>query len=92
MFGYFGVKKFYYASIMLRLPICCLIFAYVCRKKFYRFFQSTALEVARHELKEIPNMENIFRSFIPPPLAAEKSDDDQFEDASSQVPKTGSSV
>lgn len=92
MCGYFGVKQFYYTPILIALPICSLLFAYVCSKKFYGFFQSTALEVARHELKEIPNMENIFRSFIPPPLAAEKSDDDQFEDALSQVSKAGSSV
>lgn len=92
MFGYFGVKKFIYAAILLPLPIFSLLFAYICSKKYYRFFQFTALEVACHELKEIPNMESIFRSFIPPSLAAEKSDDDQFEDALSQVSKAGSSV
>ncbi|CAK9165248.1 unnamed protein product [Ilex paraguariensis] len=64
----------------------------LCRKKFYRFFQAIALEVAYRELKEIPNMELVFRSFIPPSLSAEKSDDDQFEEALSQVSRTGSFV
>ncbi|CAK9165253.1 unnamed protein product [Ilex paraguariensis] len=61
MFGYFGVKKFYYAPFLIPLP-------------------------------EIPNMELVFRSFIPPSLTAEESDDDQFEEALSQVSRTGSFV
>ncbi|CAK9165243.1 unnamed protein product, partial [Ilex paraguariensis] len=85
IFGYFGVKKFYYAPFLIPLPILSLIFTFVCRKKFYQFFQATALEVAYRELKEIPNMELVLRSFIPPSLSAEKSDDDQFEEALSQV-------
>lgn len=92
MLGYFGVKKFYYTPILIPLPICSLLFALVCSKKFYRFFHYTAMEVACHELKEIPNMEHVFRSYIPPPLAAEKVDDDQFEDAASHVSKTVTSV
>ncbi|CAK9165256.1 unnamed protein product [Ilex paraguariensis] len=92
MLGYFGVKKFYYTPILIPLPIMSLIFAFICSKKFYRFFQATALEVACRELKEIPNMELVFRSFIPPSLSAGKSDDDQFEDALSQVSRTGSFV
>ncbi|PQP93676.1 CSC1-like protein ERD4 [Prunus yedoensis var. nudiflora] len=59
-------------------------------KKFYRAFQDTALEVAAHELKEIPNMEQIYRAYIPPSLGSEKIDDDQFEDAQSQVSRGGS--
>uniref|UniRef100_A0A5B6ZDY0 CSC1-like protein ERD4 n=2 Tax=Davidia involucrata TaxID=16924 RepID=A0A5B6ZDY0_DAVIN len=92
MFGYFGVKKFYYVPILIPLPILSLIFAFVCKKKFYHFFQATALEVACREMKETPNMELVFRSFIPPSLSAEKSDDDQFEDAKSQVSRAASFV
>ncbi|XP_059668690.1 CSC1-like protein ERD4 [Cornus florida] len=88
--GYFGVKKFIFVPILFPLPILTLLFAVVCRKKFYRFFQTTALEVACRELKETPNMEQIFRSYIPPSLSSEKSDDDQFEDALSIVSRTGS--
>ncbi|KAM7524869.1 hypothetical protein LguiA_014771 [Lonicera macranthoides] len=85
MFGYFGVKKFYFAPILLPLPILSLVFAFVCRKKFYKFFQCNALEVSCHELKETPNMEFIFKSFIPPCLSAEKLDEEeQHEDAISQ--------
>ncbi|XP_050233810.1 CSC1-like protein ERD4 [Mercurialis annua] len=90
MTGYFGVKKFIYTPFVIPLPITTFIFFYVCRKKFYRSFSDPALEVASGELKEIPNMEQIFRSFIPPSLNSEKVDDDQFEDALSQVSRMGS--
>ncbi|KAL1833987.1 hypothetical protein ACET3Z_003638 [Daucus carota] len=88
MFGYFGVNKFYYTPILIPLPIFSFIFAYVCSKKFYRSFHDTALEVAQEDLKEEPDMEFVFKSFIPPPLAAEKPDDDQFEDALSQISRS----
>ncbi|BBH01134.1 early-responsive to dehydration stress protein ERD4, partial [Prunus dulcis] len=83
MFGYFGVKKFVFAPFLIVLPILSLLFGFICRKKFYRAFQDTALEVAAHELKELPNMEQVYRAFIPPSLGSEKMDDDQFEDAQS---------
>ncbi|XP_027085819.2 CSC1-like protein ERD4 isoform X1 [Coffea arabica] len=92
MLGFLGVKKFPYTVLLIPLPIISIIFCVVCDKKFYRSFQSTALEVACKELKEVPNMESVFRSFIPPSLSAEKSDDDQFEDALSQVSRTGSTL
>ncbi|KAK1378395.1 Early-responsive to dehydration 4 [Heracleum sosnowskyi] len=92
MFGYFGVKQFYYTAILVPLPILSLIFAYICKQRFYQFFHDTALEVVRHEVKEIPNMEHVYRSFLPPSLATEKPDDDQFDDAASQGSKSGSAV
>ncbi|KAL2341095.1 hypothetical protein Fmac_009035 [Flemingia macrophylla] len=95
MFGYFGVQKFYYAPLLIPLPILSLVFGFVCGKKFYPAFQHQALEVAAvadRELKEAPNMELIFRSFIPPSLSSEKIDDDQFEDALSQVSRSTSFV
>ena len=92
MFGYFGVKKFYFTPLLIVLPILTLIFAFVSHKKFYRSFHDTALESVARESKEIPNLEQVFRSFIPPSLNSEKIDDDQFEDALSQVSRTGSSV
>ncbi|XP_009611468.1 CSC1-like protein ERD4 isoform X2 [Nicotiana tabacum] len=91
MCGYFGVKKFAPTPVLFPLPIFSLIFAFICQKKFRRFFVSPALEVISHELKEVPNMDIVFRSFIPPCLSAGKSDDHQFEDALSHVSKTGSS-
>ncbi|GMH01455.1 hypothetical protein Nepgr_003294 [Nepenthes gracilis] len=93
MLGYFGIKKFDYTPLLIPLPIMSLIFMFVCRKKFYGFFRCTALEVACHELKETLNMEQVFRSFIPPSLAsAEKLDNDQFEDALSEVSRPAASV
>lgn len=91
MLGYFGVKKFKPTPVLFPLPIISLVFAFICQKKFRRFFTSPALEVVSHELKEVPNMEIVYRSFIPPCLGAGKPDEHQFEDALSHVSKTGSS-
>ncbi|KAK2642996.1 hypothetical protein Ddye_024759 [Dipteronia dyeriana] len=92
MFGYIGSKKFFYAPFIIPLIIISLIFAFVCDKKFYRSFCNTALEAASHDLKETPNMEHIFRSYIPKSLSSEKHDEDQSDNALSHVPRTVSSV
>ncbi|XVE51668.1 hypothetical protein DITRI_Ditri02bG0059900 [Diplodiscus trichospermus] len=97
MLGYFVVMKFYYATpLLFPLPISSAIFFFVCRKKFYNAFRHTALEVASQELKETSHMEQIFKSYIPPSLSSQKQDekqeDEQYEDALSQVSRTGSFV
>ncbi|KAK4858381.1 hypothetical protein QYF36_015541 [Acer negundo] len=92
MFGYLGSKKFFYAPFLIPLIIISLIFSFICDKKFYRAFCNTALEVASHDLKESPNMEHIFRSYIPKSLSSEKPDEDQYDDALSHVSRTESSV
>ncbi|XP_073140981.1 CSC1-like protein ERD4 [Henckelia pumila] len=92
MFGYFGTKRFVYAPLLIPLLILTLIFGFVCGKKYYRFFQSPALEVVSHEVKETLNMELVFRSFIPASLSSDKADEDQFEDALSQVSRSGSTL
>ncbi|KAE9594571.1 hypothetical protein Lal_00037502 [Lupinus albus] len=92
MFGYFGVQKFVYAPLLLPLPIFSLIFGFVTAKKFYPAFEHRSLEVAAHSLKEVPNMEMVFRSFVPPSLSSEKIEEDQFEDALSQVSRSTSFV
>lgn len=90
MLAYFGAKKFVYAPFLVPLIISSLIFAYVCNKKFYRFFCCPALEVASHELKETLHMERIFRTYVPPSLCSDKVEDDRFEDALSHVSRAGS--
>lgn len=93
MYGYFGVQKFVYAQLLIPLPILTVLFGVICSKKFYPSFQHQALEVAATEVKEVPNMELIYRSFIPPSLSSEKIDDDhQFEDARSEVSRQTSFV
>lgn len=92
MFGYFGVQKFVYAPLLIPLPILTVLFGVICSKKFYPSFQHQALEVAASEVKEVPNMELIYRSFIPLSLSSDKIDDDQFEDARSEVSRQTSLV
>ncbi|KAI9126931.1 hypothetical protein K1719_002527 [Acacia pycnantha] len=88
MLSYFGIQKFVYAPLLIPLPLLSLLFGFVCAKKFYPAFQKPALEVAANHLKEAPNMELIFRSFIPPCLSSDKVDDEQFEDALSHVSRS----
>lgn len=92
MLGYFGVKQFIYTPLILPAIILSLIFGYVCSKKFYRSFCNTALEVACRDLKEIPHMEQVFRSYIQTSLSSDKIEDDHFEDALSQVSRSTSFV
>ncbi|KAG9137217.1 hypothetical protein Leryth_025378 [Lithospermum erythrorhizon] len=79
MLGYFGVKKFIYTAVLIPLPIISFIFVFICQKKFYRFFESSALEVASRDLKELPNLERVYRSYLPPSLCDEKHEDEKFE-------------
>jgi len=94
MVCYFGVQKFVYATLLIPLPAASLVFGFVCYKKFYAAFRHPALEVAACSPKEPPNMEEIYRSFIPPSLrdCYHKNDGDDFEDAFSQVSKTADIV
>ncbi|XP_062096419.1 CSC1-like protein ERD4 [Humulus lupulus] len=92
MIGYFSAKIFYYTPFLIILPIISLLFAFFCHTKFYRSFHDTALEIVAREPKEIPNLDQVFRSFIPPCLNVEKNDDDQYEDALSQVSRSTSFV
>ncbi|XP_077210926.1 CSC1-like protein ERD4 [Tasmannia lanceolata] len=92
MFGYFGVKKFYFAPFIIPIIIMSFIFAYVCNKHFYPGFCFTPLEIiAREDNKEIPNMETVFEAYVPSYLSYDKFEEaDQFEDARSQISRTGS--
>ncbi|XP_021763830.1 CSC1-like protein ERD4 [Chenopodium quinoa] len=81
MIGYFGLKLFYFTPLLFPLLITSLIFAVVCKKKFYGFFQHAALDVVCHELKESPNVERVYRSFVPPSLSSDKLDGDHYGDA-----------
>lgn len=91
MFGYIGLKQFVYAPLILPLIAMSFIFAYVCKKRFYRAFAYTPLEVSCRATKEVPNMESIYSAFIPRSLKPEKLEDIEFfEDAQSQASKSTS--
>nr|A9LIW2.2 RecName: Full=CSC1-like protein ERD4; AltName: Full=Protein EARLY-RESPONSIVE TO DEHYDRATION STRESS 4 [Brassica juncea]ABX56139.2 ERD4 protein [Brassica juncea] len=84
MFGYLGVKIFVWAILLVPLIFISLIFGYVCRQKFYGGFEHTALEVACRELKQRPDLEEVFRAYIPHSLSTHKGDDHQFKGAMSR--------
>ncbi|XP_042005418.1 CSC1-like protein ERD4 [Salvia splendens] len=93
MVGYFGAKEFIYTPVLIPLPILSLLFIYFCTMKYYRFFQSTALDVACRELKETPNMEGVFRSYVACSLSTEKTAEVvQFVDDLAHVTRPGSAV
>lgn len=75
MLGYFGIKLFDFTPFLIPLPVLSLIFAYICKKRFYLAFEYTPLEVACQSSKEIPNMESIVEAYVPPCLSSvDKSD------------------
>lgn len=84
MFGYLGVKLFVWAILLVPLIFISLVFGYVCRQKFYGGFEHTALEVACRELKQRPDLEEVFRAYIPHSLSTHKGEDHQFKGAMSR--------
>ncbi|KAL1555788.1 CSC1-like protein erd4 [Salvia divinorum] len=93
MVGYFGAKEFIYTPVLIPLPILTLLFIYFCTMKYYRFFRSTALDVACRELKETPNMEGVFRSYVAHSLSTEKTAEAvKFVDDLAHVTRPGSAV
>ncbi|RID51211.1 hypothetical protein BRARA_H01892 [Brassica rapa] len=84
MFGYLGAKLFVWATLLVPLIFISLIFGYVCRQKFYKGFKHTALEVACRGLKQRPDLEEVFRAYIPHSLSTHKGDDHQFKGAMSR--------
>ncbi|KAF5198328.1 Csc1-like protein erd4, partial [Thalictrum thalictroides] len=90
MVGYFSIKQFLYSPLVIPLPALSIAFGLMCRQKFYYSFRNTPLEVACAEMKETPNLEAIYKAYIPPCLSSDKFDEAQeFGDALSAVPKTG---
>ncbi|XP_020268983.1 CSC1-like protein ERD4 [Asparagus officinalis] len=89
MFGYIGLKEFYYASLILPLIAMSFVFAYICKKRFYRAFAYTSLEVVSRGNKEVHSLESVYTSYIPDSLRTQKPEDlESFEDAQSQASKS----
>lgn len=65
MLGYFSVKQFVYAPLMIPPIIATLVFAYICRKFFYPSFSVSPLSASFKEVKEVPSTESIAEAFTP---------------------------
>eukprot|EP01018_Ginkgo_biloba_P029931 Gb_08556 [translate_table: standard] len=87
MIGYFAIKKFIYSPLLIPLPFATLVFAYICKKRFYTSFCVTSLEVASHDVKEVPSLSSIMDAYTPTCLLLEDKLDnrDQYEDAPSTI-------
>ncbi|KAI5055700.1 hypothetical protein GOP47_0029616 [Adiantum capillus-veneris] len=73
IFGYFGLKKFVYAPLLIFPIIATLVFAFICRKFFYPSFNVSPLSAACKEVKEVPSTESIVEAYTPECLASRDS-------------------
>ncbi|KAH7283567.1 hypothetical protein KP509_34G013900 [Ceratopteris richardii] len=65
MLGYFGVKEFVYAALMIPPIIATLVFAYICRQLFYPSFRGSSMSAASKEAKEVPPTESVIEEYTP---------------------------
>ncbi|KAF6139562.1 hypothetical protein GIB67_015519 [Kingdonia uniflora] len=92
MIGFFGVKKFPYSVLLIPLPILTVVFTLVCNNKFYCSFDDTPLEVVACDVKGTPDLELIYRSYIPPCFTSDKIDVFDAHQFEYEFAKAGTSV
>jgi hypothetical protein len=89
MIGYFAVKQFVYAPVLIFLPPFTIFFSYICKMNYYPAFQVTSLAIASEEVKEIPAMRKVVEAYTPECLLLEEGtiieESDKFEDAESSA-------
>lgn len=89
MMGYFGIKKFPYAVLVLFLPLFTIFFSSMCKLNFYPSFNVTSLAIASEDVKESPPIRKIVEAYTPECLINEEEtvyeSDEKFEDARSSV-------
>lgn len=88
MIGYFGIKKFPYAVLVILLPLITIIFATMCRINYYPSFRVTSLAIAVEDVKESPPLRKIIEVYTPSCLLNVETiceDSDKFEDAQSSI-------
>lgn len=62
--GFFAIKKFPYAVLLLPLPIITLVYFFVVQGKFYLSFQVQSLEVASRETETPPpSLEELVKAY-----------------------------
>ncbi|KAH7427494.1 hypothetical protein KP509_10G046800 [Ceratopteris richardii] len=65
MLGYFGIKKFLFVPLIIPPPIATLIFAFLCKKSYYRSFSVSPLVASCEDVKEVPSTESIVKAYMP---------------------------
>lgn len=89
MMGYFGIKKFPYAVLVIILPLFTIFFSSMCKMNYYPSFNVTSLAIASEDVNESPPMRKIVEAYTPECLLNEEEihyeSDDKFEDARSSV-------
>eukprot|EP00246_Nothoceros_aenigmaticus_P015537 TRINITY_DN651_c0_g1_i1.p1 TRINITY_DN651_c0_g1~~TRINITY_DN651_c0_g1_i1.p1 ORF type:complete len:746 (-),score=124.95 TRINITY_DN651_c0_g1_i1:589-2826(-) len=93
--GYFALKKFPYAILLLPLPFATVVFAYLCRKFYYKSFTVVSLSEGSNDLEEVPTVASMVEAYTPNCLlgdsSAEMVDAEEFEDARSNMSSRTSS-
>lgn len=88
--GYFGIKEFPYAVLVIFLPFTTIFFGFMCKMNYYPSFQVTSLAIASEGVKEVPSMEKIVEAYTPECLLADEDanyelESEKFEDARSTM-------
>jgi hypothetical protein len=90
MIGYFGIKEFPYAVLVIFLPFTTIFFGFMCKMNYYPSFQVTSLAIASEDVKEVPAMHKIVEAYTPECLLADEDvnyelESEKFEDARSTM-------
>ncbi|CAK9213165.1 unnamed protein product [Sphagnum troendelagicum] len=86
MLGYFAVKKFPYAPVLIILPVITAAFALLCQKNFYPSFSTVSLAVASQEVKEGPSLPEVLVAFTPACLLGpDQVKDPKYEAADANI-------
>ncbi|KAG0579805.1 hypothetical protein M758_4G125800 [Ceratodon purpureus] len=89
MMGYFGIKKFPYAVLVLILPLFTVFFSSICKLNYYPSFNVMSLAIASEDVKDAPPMRQIVEAYTPECLLSEEDvvyeSEEKFEDARSSI-------
>lgn len=89
MMGYFGIKQFPYAVLVIILPLFTLFFSSICKMNYYPSFNVVSLAIASEDVKQAPPMRQVVEAYTPECLLCEEEvvydSEEKFEDARDSI-------
>lgn len=90
MMGYFGIKQFPYAVLVIVLPLFTIFFASICKMNYYPSFNVMSLAIASEDVKQAPPMRQIVAAYTPECLLNDEAtvydaSEEKFEDARDSI-------